>query len=79
MYIVKDEFKNEYKNKKFNKLIKKYGKKQKELAEIIGLNIGYMSQIANGEGVSKLCAYAVCKGISPDFEIVDIFERKSKI
>lgn len=77
MYIIKDEFKNIIGNKRFNKLLKKYNIKQKEIAKIIGIGDGYMSQIANGEDITKLCAYAVCKAISPDLEIQDLFNIKN--
>lgn len=73
MYILKDEFKNKKESKEFNKLLKLYDKKQKEIAKIIGIGSSYVSQIANGECISKLCAYAVCKAISPDLEIQDLF------
>ena len=74
MYVIKDKFKNKKNNKQFNKLIKKYNKKQKEIAKIIGVGDTYISQLANGEPVSKLCAYSVCKVLSPDLEIADLFE-----
>ena len=60
-------------NKEFNRFIKSSGKKQKDLAQEIGVDKSYISQIANQRGISKLCAYAVCKAISPDLEIRDLF------
>lgn len=74
MYIIKEEYKNKPDNKQFNELLKKYNKKQKEIIEIIGIGKSYISQIANGKGISRLCAYAVCKAISSDLEIENLFD-----
>lgn len=63
-------------NKEFNQLIKQFGVKQKEIAEKIGVDKGYISQTANGRKISKLCAYALCKAISSDLEILDLFNIK---
>lgn len=60
-------------SKQFHNLLKAYGKKQKEIAEIIGVDKTYISQMANGREVSKLCAYSICKVINADFEIEDLF------
>lgn len=76
MYIIKDEYKNKKGNKKFNKLLRKYNKKQKEIAEIIGIRKDYVSQIANGRNISKLCAYGIAKALSPDLEIENLFNLK---
>jgi len=73
MYIIKKEYMNEKDNKRFNEFIKLYNIKQKEIAEITGITDGYISQIANGEDTTKASAYAVCKAISPDLEIQDLF------
>lgn len=75
MYIIKDKYRNKKNNKQFNRLIKIYHKKQKEIAKIIGVGDTYISQLANGEPVSKLCAYSVCKVLSPDLEIADLFKN----
>lgn len=76
MYIIKKEYMNEKDNKRFNEFIKLYNIKQKEIAEITGITDGYISQIANGEDTTKRSAYAVCKAISPDLEIQDLFNIK---
>lgn len=76
MYIIKKEYMNEKDNKRFNEFIKLYNIKQKEIAEITGITDGYISQIANGEDTTKTSAYAVCKAISPDLEIQDLFNIK---
>ena len=57
----------------FKKLLKMHNIKQKEIAEKIGVDRTYISQMSNGKGVSKLCAYAVCKAISPELELYDLF------
>lgn len=64
-----------YNSKEFKKIIKDYKIKQKEIAEIVGIDPSYISQIANGRAVSKLCAYAICKAISSDFEIENLFKK----
>lgn len=50
--------------------------KFKQLAEIVGVNPCYMSEIMNGrrKSISKTVAFSVCKAISPDLEIEDIFD-----
>ena len=73
MYIIRGKYRNKVNEKNFNKLLKENNKKQKEIAEVIGVDKSYISQIANGKGISKLCAYALCKAISPDLEIHDLF------
>ena len=51
-------------------------KKNREIAEITGLNEGYISQILHGKrtDISKTAAFAICKSISPELEISDIFD-----
>lgn len=46
-----------------------------ELARRVGINKCYMSEIMNGrrETISKTLAYAICKAISPELEVSDIF------
>ena len=75
MYILKKKYINEKNDKRFNKLLKENGIKQKDLAEIIGVDRSYISQIANGNDISKLCAYAICKAVSADLEIIDLFKQ----
>lgn len=66
-------------NKEINEIIKKVAKKkQKDIAEEIGVDKTYISQIANGRSISKLCAYAFCKAISPELEINDLFRQIKK-
>lgn len=67
--ISKEEFKS---------LLKIKGIKQREIAEVIGVDRTYLSQMTNGRGVSKLCAYAICKAISPELEINDLFRQIKK-
>ena len=67
MYILKLE------PYQFKELIKRNKKTQTNIAEIIGVHRTYISQIVNGRGTSKLCAYAICKSISPDLELNDLF------
>lgn len=47
-----------------------------KLAEKVGINECYMSEIVNGrrESISKSLAYMICKAISPDLEINDVFD-----
>jgi transcriptional regulator with XRE-family HTH domain len=61
---------------KFKELLKNHNIKQKEIAERIGVDRTYISQMSNGRGVSKLCAYAICKAISPELELEDLFSQK---
>ena len=65
--ISKEEFKS---------LLKIKGITQKEIAEVIGVDRTYISQMTNGRCVSKLCAYAVCKAISWNLEINNLFIEK---
>lgn len=59
---------------KFKDVLKIYKKPQKDIAEKIGITKGYVSEIVNKRrGISKLCAYAFCKAISPELEINDLF------
>lgn len=46
-----------------------------ELARRVGVNRCYMSEIMNGrrETISKTLAYAICKTISPELEVSDVF------
>ena len=46
-----------------------------ELARRVGVNRCYMSEIMNGrrETISKTLAYAICKAISPELEVSDVF------
>lgn len=62
-------------NVEFKKFLKENKIKQKYLAETIGIDKTYLSQIVNGRAVSKLCAYALCKGISPNLEIHNLFKN----
>ena len=77
MYKLRSKYRNKINKKSFNELLKKYNKKQKEIAEIIGVDRTYISQVANGKNISKLCAYGVCKAISNDLEIEDLFYIKN--
>lgn len=49
-----------------------------KLAEKVGINKCYMSEIVNGrrKTISKRLAYSICKAISPDLEIEDLFDIK---
>lgn len=61
---------------KFKKEMKQTIKKEKtytEIAEIIGIDRTYLSQIVNGRKCSKVIAYAFCKAISPMTEVEDLF------
>ena len=57
------------------KTIKSY-MKFKDLAEIVGVGDTYMSQVMNNrrKSISKTLAYSICKAISPDLEIKDLFD-----
>ena len=65
---------------KTGELIRKYrlekGMTQLQLAEKVGINECYMSEIMNGrrESISKSLAYMICKAISPELEITDVFD-----
>lgn len=54
--------------------IKKYIK-LKDLADKVGIDRSYLSQIMNGRKTTKVIAYAICKGTMNDFEIKDFFYR----
>ena len=45
------------------------------IADTIGIDRCYLSQIVNGRKCTKVIAYAFCKTISPDLEIEDLFTR----
>ena len=77
MYVIKEKYKNKKDNKQFNNLIKKYNIKQVEIAKEIGVHKTYISQVANGKETSKLCAYGICKAISNDLEIKNLFNIKN--
>lgn len=51
-----------------------------KLAEKVGINHCYMSEIMNGrrQTISKTLAYSICKAISPDLEIPDLFNITEK-
>lgn len=57
------------------KYIKNRIKTQIQMANITGLDRSYISQIYNGRGVSKVGAFAITKAVSPDLEIIDLFEN----
>lgn len=65
-YKLKDGMKQE---------IKKYTK-FKDLANRIGIDESYISQIVNGRrlSISKTVAFAICKSINPNLEINDLFD-----
>lgn len=67
MYILKLGAKEVIKTKKTNRAI----------AKTLGVTEGYISQIINGrkKNISKLMAYAFCKAIDSDLEILDLFEN----
>lgn len=50
--------------------------KFKDLAERVGIDKCYMSEVMNGrrKTISKTLAFSICKAISPDLEIPDIFD-----
>lgn len=49
--------------------------KYKDLSNIVGINACYMSEIMNArrKTISKTLAYSICKAISPNLEIEDLF------
>lgn len=47
----------------------------KALAERVGINRSYLSEIIKGRPTTKLTAYAICKGTSQFYEIEDLFEK----
>ena len=48
----------------------------RDLAKIVGVGESYISQVLNGrrKSISKMTAYSICKAISPDLEISDLFD-----
>ena len=48
----------------------------KKLAEEVGVGNCYMSQVLNNrrKSISKMLAYSICKVISPELEIKDLFD-----
>lgn len=56
------------------KIIKLHKKTQTSIAKEIGVRKCYISQLVHGKNVSKLCAFAMCKAISSDLEIEDLFK-----
>ena len=48
----------------------------RKMAEIIGIDEGYVSQIMHGRKATKVIAYAMCKAISPMLEIQDLFTEE---
>lgn len=65
-YIIKSGVKDAIRNKKTNR----------EIANMLGITEGYISQIINSRRtkISKLMAYAFCKAIDSELEIEDLFE-----
>lgn len=61
----------------FKIILKEFKITQKDIAEKIGVDRTYISQMVNGRGISKLCAYAVCKAICKDYEIEDLFVKNN--
>lgn len=64
-YVIKEGMKQKIKEKiKF-----------KDLAEKVGVGDCYISEVMNArrKTISKTLAYAICKAISPDLEIEDLF------
>lgn len=55
---------------------------QNDLSKKVGISKGYMNEILNNNkrrtGISPSLAYFICKAISPDLEIEDIFEEIKK-
>ena len=53
-------------------------KTNRDIANDLGINEGYISQIINRRKtkISKLMAYGFCKAVSPDLEISDLFDVK---
>ena len=45
-----------------------------DIAEEIGIDKTYLSQIVNGRKCTKIIAYAFCKAISSQTEIEELFE-----
>lgn len=61
----------------FNFILKARRLKRKDIAEITGISESYISQIKKGRSVSKVFAYAMCKAISKDCEIEDLFVKNN--
>lgn len=63
---------------KFKTEIRKKLKEDKititDLANRIGINRSYASQIVNGRKTTKVVAYCITKAISPMYEIADVFD-----
>lgn len=64
-YIIKDGMKDEIKKQSTFR----------NIAQKIGVTEGYISQVMNGRKttISKVLAYAICKSISSNLEIQDVF------
>lgn len=64
-YIIKDGMKDEIKKQSTFR----------NIAQKIGVTEGYISQVMNGRKttISKVLAYAICKAISSNLEIQDVF------
>lgn len=54
----------------------KKNRKNRQLAQMLGVTEGYISQIVNKHKtkITKLMAYALTKAISSDLEINDVFD-----
>lgn len=61
----------------FNFILKSRMLKRKDLAETTGISESYISQIKKGRSISKVFAYAICKAISKDCEIEDLFVKNN--
>lgn len=61
----------------FNFILKARRLKRKDIAEITGISESYISQIKSGRSVKKIVAYAICKAISKDYEIEDLFVKNN--
>lgn len=46
------------------------------IAKEVGVGHCYISEIMNGRKTTKLLAYSICKSISPNLEISDLFDRE---
>lgn len=77
MYVIKEKYKNKKDNKQFNNLIKKYNIKQIEIAKELEIHKTYISQVANGKGISRLCAHGICTTICKNFKVEDLFEKNN--
>lgn len=67
MYKIKNGIKEQ---------LKSNGIKFNELSKRVGINRCYMSEIMNGrrKTVSKTVAFSICKAISPNLEVQDLFD-----